>query len=75
MTPIRITHQQLTREGWSFDIKIGEGHEGSQHTIELGQDYYLQLTNRTISPEDLVINSIRFLLERESQKQFSLDLT
>jgi hypothetical protein len=48
-------------DGFVFDVSI----EGREYEVLLTREYYQKLTGGDIGPEDLVLKSFEFLLERE----------
>ena len=48
-----------------FSVVVSNG-EKTSHTVIVPEKYYIKLTGRKISPEDLIKKSFEFLLERES---------
>jgi len=59
-----------------FKVEVVEDSSTSNHTVEVANDYYQKLTGGKISPEDLVIRSFKFLLQREPKEMImsSFDL-
>lgn len=51
-----------------FKVQVTEEKSTSSHTVEVRNDYYKKLTDGKISPEDLVIRSFKFLLQREPKE-------
>ena len=47
---------------------VSEVHSGTEHTVELDDEYYRKLTAGRISAEELIEKSFYFLLKRESSK-------
>lgn len=66
MSPISITNQKETKDGWEFSV---ETPSGTTHAVTLTQDYYEELTGVAMSPEKLVWISFSFLLDRESSAE------
>lgn len=48
-----------------FSVAVSNG-EKTSHTVIVPEKYYIKLTDRKISPADLIKKSFEFLLERES---------
>lgn len=48
-----------------FNVLVSNG-EKTSHTVIIPLEYYIKLTGRKISPENLIKKSFEFLLERES---------
>lgn len=51
-------------KGWVLTVVLEDG-EQSSYTVSIDQAYWRELTNATVTPEDLVKASFEFLLERE----------
>ena len=51
-----------------FKVEVVDEKSSSSHTVEVANDYYQKLTGGKISPEDLVIRSFKFLLQREPKE-------
>lgn len=68
-----------TRQGgkYAFEVTVREGSGASQHHVTLEDADYEQLAAGRASPEELVTESFRFLLEREPKESIlrSFDLT
>ncbi len=50
-----------------FKVNLKEGFVSKEYSVTVDDDYYENLTCRNISKEELIRNSIKFLLERESK--------
>jgi hypothetical protein len=64
-------------DGYQFEVTVQEGGSQSRHSVTLKKTDYERLTGEETSPEDLVTESFRFLLEREPKESIlsSFDLT
>ncbi len=64
-------------DGYQFEVTVREGGGQSRHSVTLKKSDYERLTGGDVSPEDLVAESFRFLLEREPKESIlsSFDLT
>jgi hypothetical protein len=62
---------------FEFQVTVREGKSQTQHQVTLDKADYERLTGGQASPEDLVGESFRFLLEREAKESIlrSFDLT
>jgi hypothetical protein len=59
----------VTREGENeFLVVVKEGQSETEHTVTLDQEYYDRLTQGAVPREELIEDSFRFLLERESKE-------
>ena len=70
---------QRTNQGepYKFQVTVQEGGRETRHRVTLRQADYERLSGGQASPEALVRESFRFLLERESKESIlrSFDLT
>lgn len=72
---IIITSTGKTVVGWEFavSIKIKDEETGKMNEyniqVQVDDTDYARLTSRTITPEEMVIKSVKFLLGRESAGQ------
>jgi hypothetical protein len=64
-------------DGYVFEVSVQEGRSQTQHCVTLKQADYERLAAGKATPEALVTESFRFLLERESKESIlrSFDLT
>lgn len=62
MAEVTINERVTSEEGWRFDVTTSTG---TEHTVMLGEDYYRQLTDGEITPEQLIRESFAFLLDNE----------
>jgi len=51
-----------------FMVTVAEGDTKTEHTVTLNDDYYGDLTDGSITKEELIKKSFQFLLERESKE-------
>lgn len=63
-------------DSYEFQVTVREGKGESRHRVTLRKADYQRLVAGKVSPEDLVTESFRFLLERESKESIlgSFDL-
>ncbi len=61
--------QETKPGGWQFDVTIVDQESESEHTVKLSENYYQQLTNGSISPQELVHETFQFLLNKEPKEQ------
>ena len=52
----------------TYEVEV-EGGRLTRHRVHMSQDYYRQLCGATVTHEYVLIQSFRFLLERESNTQ------
>jgi hypothetical protein len=64
-------------DSYEFQVTVTEGKGETQHRVTLRKADYERLAGGQASPEALVIESFRFLLERESKESIlrSFNLT
>ena len=64
-------------DAYEFQVTVREGKSRTQHRVTLDKADYERLAGGQASPEDLVSESFRFLLEREAKESIlrSFDLT
>lgn len=62
---------------YEFQVTVSERGSQTQHRVTLDKSDYERLAGGQASPEELVTESFRFLLERESKESIlrSFDLT
>ncbi len=68
MAEIRIERLSEDDTKSVFKVEVIEDKSTSAHTVEVKNDYYQKLTGGKITPEDLVIKSFKFLLQREPKE-------
>jgi hypothetical protein len=63
-------------DSYEFQVTVREGGSQTEHRVTLKKSDYRQLVGEETSPEALVEESFRFLLERESKESIlrSFDL-
>jgi len=63
--------------GYEFDVTVREGRGETHHRVTVSWDDYDRLAGEESTPEALVTESFRFLLEREPKESIlrSFDLT
>ena len=64
-------------ETYEFQVTVQESRNATHHQVTLRKADYERLTDGKVSPEELVTESFRFLLEREPKESIlrSFDLT
>jgi hypothetical protein len=65
------------QDGYKFEVTVREGRGSTQHRVTLSHADYERLAGGRASPEALVTESFRFLLEHEPKESIlrSFDLT
>jgi hypothetical protein len=76
MADIEVKSKKLD-DGYHFQVTVREGRGQTQHRVTLSETDYQRLAGGAASPEALVTESFRFLLEREPKEAIlrSFDLT
>lgn len=76
MAEIEVKGQKLDG-GYQFQVTIREARGQTQHRVTLSETDYQRLAGGAVSPEALVTESFRFLLEREPKESIlrAFDLT
>jgi hypothetical protein len=73
----KILKNKKTPQGWSFFVEI-DGNGITSHEVKLKEGTWNELKAGREKPEELIIDSFKFLLERESNnailKKFNLEL-
>lgn len=62
---------------YEFQVTVKEGRSETRHQVTLSETDYERLTGGKVSPEKLVAESFRFLIEREPKESIlrSFELT
>ncbi len=55
-------------DGWRCEVRVGDDEAATDHVVILDRESLLQLAPAGASPEDLVLESFRFLIEREPRE-------
>jgi hypothetical protein len=76
MAEIEVKGKKLDG-GYQFQVTVREARGQTQHRVTLSETDYQRLAGGAASPEALVTESFRFLLEREPKESIlrSFDLT
>lgn len=77
MVQITVKHDRKTDTGWVFKVEVSESGSTTEHGVTVEENYYHRLAPENVEVEDLVEESFRFLLERESKESIlnQFDLT
>jgi hypothetical protein len=67
MAQIDVTTSEQD-DKYEFQVTVKEGQSQTRHQVTLSKAYYERLTGGKVSPEELVRQSFRFLLEREPKE-------
>ncbi len=69
--------QSERNDTYTFEVTVQERHSQTRHQVTLSRADYQRLSGGEASPEELVTESFRFLLEREPKESIlrSFDLT
>lgn len=68
---VTIEEQEETDDGWWFLVSISQkGHatDVTEVSVTVGESYWERITEGEISPEETVIKTIKFLLDREPKE-------
>jgi hypothetical protein len=65
MDAIQIMKKEETPDGWRFVVEIGPDHNKIGFSILICKDYWIALTDGKYPPEELLVRSLRFLLQQE----------
>jgi hypothetical protein len=68
MDPVIIKSIVETPSAWRFNVAIGTDPDTTRHKVVLNKKYWRDLTQETITPEQLIIKSFLFLLAREKKE-------
>lgn len=68
MPEIRIDRISEDTSKCVYQVQVVEERSHSTHTVTVPYDYHQKITGGKLSPEDLVIKSFRFLLQREPKE-------
>lgn len=72
MEEVIIKNREEVESSCQFEVSVGD----LEYSVTVDKDYWQELTDGTVSREDLVKNSFEFLLEREPKesilRQFNL---
>jgi hypothetical protein len=76
MTKISVSKSERN-DAFEFQVTVKEGRTETYHQVSLSKVDYERLARGETSPEELVSESFRFLLEREPKESIlrSFDLT
>lgn len=58
----------IAKDGWVFTVQVQEGSSSTEHKVRMSEADYKRLTKGAIPPEECIIKSFEFLLERESKE-------
>ncbi len=65
--PIGVTCVPVA-DGWQCAVRIGDDEAATEHAVAVDHDALRTLAPAASSPEELVLASFRFLLEREPRE-------
>lgn len=65
---INIVKSEQIGDKWHFVVTVGDDDNATSHNVVLEDEYYGQLTARQVGPEELIVKSFEFLLERETKE-------
>ncbi|PLX25923.1 hypothetical protein C0580_01000 [Candidatus Parcubacteria bacterium] len=67
MDNIEIKEQKTEAGKYLFVVEVGNKDKTS-HRVSLERDYWQELTQKTLTPGQLILSSFMFLLEREPKE-------
>jgi hypothetical protein len=67
MDRIEIRNKNKTPGGWEFLVAIADDRQTLQYAVSLDEDYYNEVTNEQITPDELIIKAFKFLIRREGK--------
>ena len=67
MAEIDVTKTERS-DSYEFQVTVRQASSQTRHHVTLTKAYYDRLTGGTVSPERLIEESFRFLLEREPKE-------
>jgi hypothetical protein len=65
--PIGVTCVPIA-DGWQCDVRVGDDDAATEHAVTVDHDALRTFAPDAASPEELVLASFRFLLEREPRE-------
>lgn len=68
MAEIKVRTVRDEKDLIQFQVVVCEGAAKSEHVVELTESVYKDLTDGRADPEELVMKSFEFLLEREPKE-------
>ncbi len=71
-TDVQIVKTEDLPAGWRFAVRLKDESGEQVHTVELDSDYWQKFAGRYGTPEKLVVESFRFLLNREPRESILL---
>lgn len=67
MEEITVTQKNMNDESWQFEVTV-TSNSVTRHVVTLNKDYWSKLTKETTTPEELIHQSFKFLMDRESNE-------
>ena len=65
---IRVTEANQREEGWTFLVELGHSEGLVEYFVDVDRDYWTRLTNRRVEPSELVKETFKFLLGKQSKE-------
>ena len=65
---IRATETNQTDYSWTFLVELGHGEGLIEYWVDVDKEYWTRITNRRVEPEQLVLETFKFLLDKESKE-------
>lgn len=77
MSTITILKKTENDSGWQFTVRLSDASSETEHLVTVTRMTYEKLTGGKHSPDEFIIKSFEFLLEREPKesmlREFELD--
>lgn len=67
MKEITVTQQNTNGKEWQFEVTVTSD-SITHHIVTLDKNYWSKLTNEAAPPEELIRQSFKFLLTKESNE-------
>ena len=75
---IKIINENKTDLGWVFEVQVTNNDSETNHEVLLKKDTWQRLKGERSNPKELIVDSFKFLLEREPKEailgKFDLEL-
>lgn len=68
MADIKISLLSDDNDEYLYDVEISEGGSTTEHRVTLFVEDYENITDTEIDPDELIMKSFKFLLEREPKE-------
>lgn len=65
---IKVTETNQTNDSWTFLVELGQGEGLIEYWVDIDREYWTRLTNRRVEPEELVLETFKFLLDKKPKE-------